>query len=1263
MLLDNMYKIAITLKPVHTNAKLDEPLTTDKLPVQLTPSQNLKNATGGMGNEAILSCPDGNVITIVNASIKCGKNSMDITNDAWKKCDQMSKCTLDPHDWGNCKIKTQTINVFYSCTKIYGQDCALFSPFKNDYAFFCRSSCMSFRKSCMNPEDNENKTDVLRCIWKLIKRNNLEHKCLFLLDGINQDQNNISWSSYTMEKFQLGTATVETSKWTRITFPKYIKDPIVFFTILDDYGYYATVLLRQVTNIGFNARLIIIICKKGHCAEDTKSHSTTIEWMAITVGEHSGDESMAIYAGLISTTGDSILKLPLNPHKKWSVITHIQETSLVKVDIASNSLGVPFVMHMVTETPEKIQVSFTYSIHKTPIAPNIKLGYVALEHGINPMKLYDTEFNTFKLEISKTKMKTINMVLGEKWPNSTKPFGSPQYIGSIAVVGLASNISGTLIAQNSYRMVNTSIEFVWNVQLHELIVSSISENITISGFVIENNEMISIRRICSYAKKITGDKRNRFCYNECIGDSGIKRCIGAENVTKCYHDRNSNCELIGDGILQDLITAYQNVIANGANKTNILNENGKTSVPSLPKSLNMPQIPRDSGSASDINNIPLNKVPIANGKNYELGEIVYSPQILNMECITGPWGQWSSCNHHCTSTLNDSNRVRKRMIYASNVGINSKPCITEEYEICKDLPSCGKLCVILQEDTGMEKNEYFIKWSKGCDIVIIQAANKSPIIKKVNQQIRASSLQLGSQVSYSKNSLLSIAKSRILFVHNTAHPLSNMLYSKKRSTNPEIQTITEGCNDSQNWSTCDAPCKDEDKPQQHLLIPIQCNDTRKDCVVDLKPCPNQPKPQQARCVLTNSIYEYKSKEWVKHGACICSRGIPCSASEIYKRKGYYELLHFENNAKIHNNIKIQNVQAFVSLANKERINIPSGFLKEITYGTFQEEELVNYCATGSKNYDAYDDDILWINCELASPKIRSDDDCIRKCKNIRDVCISDVPKSNIQAYVQCLNKKIMGNADSIDVIGFRHYKCKAPTLDFKNITKDPCDKLANIPYFQVSCAQYCNNILYECRNEAEHIREKNIRICMQNAIRSNRPQKNGTSVDFESSCTFKKTTLHGSGLVFCKEEVIDCAHEEWGAWSQCTGECIHFTKTVTEIPSRTRHRALQVDESIREYCEANFKTVDIERCIWLPQCISDAGTSISIKKHIAWEVEVRRKPDLQGWVMEYSKSTNERNKHIDKDNNIATPVKNCTIYRGHRNITNRKFVLQVCLKL
>ncbi|AFZ79579.1 hypothetical protein BEWA_024280 [Theileria equi strain WA] len=1171
-----------------------------------------------------IRCKSGHFINIISANITCNGSVVDATLEFWNVCRNKTKCIITMDNIETCFDPSGTFGkTEFTCSKLYALDCGLFHPRKAEDQEFCMRLCLGYIDQCRSKKDFLPRVFTLKCIEKLFRRNSFNKRCIFLLGSIRGENNDFKWDSYLMNKFETGRVVLTNMSWSYIKYTKPIENPIIIPSMAN-LRRYVKVNLFNVTNIGFQAKLLVIDCLDS-CKERRKEFKSTIGWLAISVGDHSPYIEKRLQVGALR--GKSSIILPLDPRKEWIILAQIQK-------IETEGGNIPRVFHTILTGDGK------YTIEFLPKERDVVIGYIAFEAD-GPHFIHDADVVVFSEVAESVNVCTISINIPRRWPKNIPMYGNTLHSSIIVNPNIQSNIS-SLRAERDVGATSDGKINLWNLKIEYIVEKpTITLPPIVHGIVIEDEASILLKRICKYC--IRGETKNetnstsnqstgsirrrsdtrtkRFCFKEC--KSLLGKCIDAENIRECYAGVSKGCRLLDSDMLLDSIISYKRAIA--------INEKRKVKE----NDVEIIQPPE-----------PTPVSPVEKEKN----------KTIVRDCLEGPWGEWSKCSNYCRSETVKSQRVRKRVIYAKNIGSGSRPCITVETQECLNLPNCSEFCL----KRAVDGVEHFFIWSKDCKISVDDLEEDK----------------------YAGN-------------------FEGLKSGVKGTESP-------GCKVDDNWSSCDAPCDLGNPFHEHLRIPLACSETKRECRVKPEKCRVQ--QVNPRCFLSNTVYDMDEETWVKNDACICMSGTVCTAEEIYMGEDYDDLLSFENISRVSTGIKNTAVQLFISVANGRRVNIPVGFLKEITYGKFNQEELQHFCATGGIRIEPPMKETLWTDCRLADSNEKNVEGDITKpqkssgmkksrctsiCYSIRGKCENEVQEIEDADIVRCFKETVLTKKESVDVISFRKYgNLQGISIPMDELSKKIADLMvemtSNTPenilssylsQYSISkhfvmlsdvfisftcnfgpnmervhelCVQSTKSILNMCIIRENNKKEGRIRLCMNKRIDGSKnvtQEKMSDEWEFKTYCHFKKVQPIGTGLVFCKNDNLNCDFDEWTQWSECTDTC---TRNGI-VPVRTRTRKMNGDASA---CNMkDNKLIETEPCLWLPQCPYDDIKDYieEMKTNIAWEVVLEKNSDLQEWALD---------ERADLENEFmegkTTPAKRCNIFLGQQQVQNTRLILQVC---
>lgn len=1185
----------------------------------------------------ILECPNAHFISVIKAGGKCGDVEYNIRGRVWELCSRKNICQLDNSILEKCNKDIVIHPITFTCSKVHAMECFLFHS-KNVDNGFCFHMCMNFMKNCQSERIHVTREERLKCLHNLFNGHLLYNKCTYVLESVDHENMQFDKKEYFDLKYETGKVTVENKKWTQVHFKNRIENPIIITSILPETEDYMAVLIDHVTTAGFLISINVVSCFE-KCQVIAKNKELTIRWLAITTGDHSPELNKAIKVGSLETRADQEVVLPLDTQRNWIVITQIQ-----KIDVTSDYsrrknehvLTIPVAFKSISEYIVRF---FVPAVEYAPTT-NVILGYVAFEDK-EDITLYGIGLKTFIITAPNILKASVRVKLPYTWPYPSHLFGLPIKFLDQATEPIRSYVTTLTVPsqQNKEPVIkvgkyNFEVDLGINyVELQPFLISGP----VVNGIIIEEVSSSLRRQICSFATKKENHIKSSACYDECIGPQGIRSCEDPGNIVGCYSDRSRSCYLDLREI-KKLAEEYVDYVKQHPEENELLNRDTETSKDIVDSGV-APADSKVNQTSSKIGKEGDSEKDAANNEVQERRNDG-SEVTVNRDCIEGPWGDWSECSRKCTTKNTTPIKRRKRAIYAVSLGDGSRKCETSETRPCEGIPNCADYCYGREGsgDAGKFQQKYYYIWSVMC---------KDIDVKKLELTYIPGSSPLAGAVSSSGD------------VGQIGSTQSQGARGRSLIMPPTV--ISALCNDPNNWTPCNAPCKQDsdEEPVEYLRAPITCNDTERPCSEKLDPCPEGMDDNESEvygsCILKYARYDIKEHSWSRDGSCICEEGIACTAEELYINSDYSDIIALEYGSELEQKLRGTPFQSLISLANYKNIQLPWGVVTDATYGKFKEDEVNSFCASGIRDLSLYPERTLWTDCRLAvsSNNLDVTPDCKSRCMAIRKECEQIHPPKPIEKLSRCIIDKLDKELDNIYVIGFKVNECMPPNLGTALAEEsEVCETTLPKDSKNKICLHMCEKILNLCKIAEKHQHEGNIRRCMVDHITTNDVMMEDRMLtDFSTLCTFKRVTVYGSGLVYCKTKQVACHPEEWSNWGECSNTCITMDPGSHAIPTRTRQRNLKKeDAALHEKCiEKGMVFVEHEKCLWLPQCQGDKVITEEItkfKQQVAWEAELNTTWNLQSWVLEDS---NEKGGHTSEE---------CSIYRGQRHVLNNKIIYQ-----
>lgn len=1029
----------------------------------------------------------------------------------------------------------------------------------------------------------------------------------------------------------MGKVTITNTKWVDVQFKRRIENPVVITSALPEDDEFNIIILEDITTAGFRISITAVDCQQ-QCKTSGKNRNFTVQWLAISSGDHSSDLDKPIKVGVLELGADESLVLPLDTRKNWVVLTQVQ-----KVKITGDSLNLKdshvLVLPMIIRGGWDSTVEFFLPAKEMIPRTRVTLGYLALED-TDDMNLYGIGLKMLIIMADDRRHSSVKVKLPYTWPYPSNLFASSMTFSEFAKGDALSQISSIhMKPQNKRERIIRSGHYNFTGELILNYMKAPPSNQkppVVNVVVIEDIASALKRQLCIFAKKKGNRNVNSACYDECVGTNGVSNCVDAPDLIACYTERSRICYLDSRD-LKHLAVQYVTYF-----KEHPTEEGGMANATKgsdyggpLADSKDAPsQLAPDSGNIQDTNPLIDPTIGVTSlTDDIQVHNESDEDITIRRNCIEGPWGEWSACSSRCKSDHIRSVQIRKRDIYAKNSGSGSTECITTSTRECADIPLCSTFCFSREGDGDKDtfQQQYFYIWSEKC-------------LHKVVDKVGFS---YTSVIPYNSGPM-----SNSSVIGKLDMPHSSPIIGK-RVTAPSVKGSSES--------------KDPAKSHGASLIR---SDSNSGCFDGSGPCLEKQSDAApsgyGACILTHARYDILGGSWSKDGSCICDEGIPCSAEEVRFAPDYSDILSLDANSTLEERVRGTPYQSLISLANFKRMELPWGPMKDVTYGIFKPEEVNNYCAYGNTALQEFPNDILWVNCLLAVPKKfgPKSPSCQSRCKMLRHHCETEVPDQEVDSLIECIKDLLATDISNIYVVSFNQQQCQPPSLGLGVFDEQQiCNTTLPPDGSGKKCSEMCERVLNKCKLISNHKREMQIRHCMlHHAAKNDVKEKNSRPLDFTEVCTFKRTKMYGSGLVYCKTRHINCDLEDWSNWEDCSGTCINLDPENRVVPTRTRHRILKNhDPSAHESClSKGIQFIENAECLWLPQCPDDRSITKEIeqtKRNVAWEIALETTWNLQSWVLE------------DSYEEQGDTQRNCSIYSGHRDVTNNKIIYQVGVKV
>ncbi|GIX63681.1 thrombospondin, type I repeat containing protein [Babesia caballi] len=1028
----------------------------------------------------------------------------------------------------------------------------------------------------------------------------------------------------------MGELVLKSGKVTTVKFKSKIENPVIFTSVPATTGGLHYTTINRVTSSQFRIAIRTLKCEAGcYAVKDGREYS--IQWLAMSKGSHSENLEQEITVGVISGHSGSEAILPLDPSKSWVLLLQTQESIPDLVGGHNQKrpvIAVPVVRKRHTAYKAKLLIS-EHARHN-PI--DIKLGYLAVEDTSEP-NLYGLGLRTFSTMPTQDNRTTVWLHVPYTWAYPKYVFAMVNTSAMYTSAMLESDVVTLRVNDADAHPVNaTKGLFEFSKQI--LLESAQSRRNTtqlprIRGFIIQDRASAMLSRICKFAKKSGTLTLSETCYYECMGPSGLSSCLQHADMAECFQQKRQQCVLDAP-LLKPMFEAYLDYMEQEAQQ-----EAQAAQPPDADVDEDAADGPPNTGDAADSAEEPPAPPP-----RVEPPKAV-EEVLVARDCIEGPWGEWSACSNKCSSERLKTVQRRRRPIYADKLGETSAPCVLVETRECEDVPPCSDFCYSregMDNKTGFQQKYFYIGSSK--------CPKEGPNV--VNEKL---------DFSFGAGSPHEVATVIRLGTASVARRTSSAASSPQR----QKDLYSAHCNDPHYWSSCNAPCTmpTRDEAVEYLRVHVNCFDSRRACTQQLAKCPPKETLERSKafgsCVLKHAFYDRDSRAWAKNGACLCEEGEPCTAEEVYVLTDPTDLTTIDAGAKLEQEVRATPYQPLISLADYMRIELPTDVITDVTYGRFQQHEVANFCATGSFEVPAFGDDIIWIDCRFAEPvNYNNDPQCRRRCLLLRGLCESETPPQTLEALGECVRNRLRTALTDMFVLNYKHYNCSDPVVVPNLLSEDDiCNVTGRVLSATRQCVVLCRRLLNMCKLTARHARERLLRQCMAARIARNDDVMEGVQpVNFRELCVFRRTKQVGTGMVYCKKRKLVCNPDSWEPWSACSASCINLTDGEDMIPKKTRHRRIN-SQSALELAHCRIKHMETKEempCFELPQCTDDKSIRHEISKtrvHVATETEHPTHWDLQGWLLR------------DSRQGESTRDMRCTIFSGHRDISNNKIIYEV----
>ncbi|GFE54939.1 type I repeat containing protein [Babesia ovis] len=1188
----------------------------------LTSNDEIRTVSNFIGI-ANAECPPGHVIAFLDAVANCAGTPRYFTVSIWDTCPYHTNCKFKLNRIGGCWSKWRLNKLKYVCIRVHDFDCILFYAKVPANRNFCLNTCMHFSKQCTNATLPISRKKRLRCIATSFKTNAFDQRCSFLFERLNKVDVRYT-ETYFDPKHEIGEVELTNGVWTNVKFTNPIESPVVFTSVPQSSSNPVHVDISDVSRTGFWATTYVLHCTPS-CIFLSSPIKHTVQWIALSKGDHSPKPNGIIRSGIITSNVSKKVKLPLDPSRHWIVILQTQGTTMDLENIRyqrKTMLIIPALM----KYRGIYRVNFAFTGNSRTDDKQVKLGYLAIEKK-SDIKFHGLKLMTFVEESDMLGVAKVSIDLPYTWPNPKHIFG---YV-TVPVLNIPDDEDQAPIGVPRLKVfqdapaVNTdaiTYEFTTEMTVVPIMPTYRLHLANVYGFFIQDEGYAMAEEICNFAKKKGHRNISTTCYDYCINANGIRKCAHDDDLVICFQRKHPECVIDAPG-LEHKIKKYVKYIRK---------KYPEDATPVKDYNLYIPEENTDNAPKVDEPEQKEEEKP-------EVVEVEAVDLIIERDCIPGPWGEWSACSNKCTSDKLTTVQVRRRPVYAPKAGLNTLSCQLTETRECTGLPQCSEFCYS-REGAGepqVFQQKYYYIWSEKCEDPNVAHDNELEPFQFIAGTQHESEVVTRMGINHNMMGL--------------QEALNNLGNNSANSYDPRYT-------DPNNWSGCNAPCKlDKNNTEtEYLRVPLTGYDHRRPCKQKLKNCPpkeiEEHSDEHHGCVLKYAFYDPALKTWTKDGACLCEGGYACTAEEIHVHGNTSELVSTDNDGYLEHLVRATPYQLHISLANYNRIELPTDVVRDVAYGTFKQGELGNYCATGNIEVREFSDDIMWIDCRLAvSSDYRNQSGCQDRCQLIRAACEEEIQQPTVAEIGKCVDNRIRYATTNIFVLNFKFNNCSDPMTNALT-EAEICDIMERNIKRTRQCSMLCRRLVNMCKTLLDHSRERVIRHCMLRHIQKNDiVMYDRKPVNFQDLCVFKHTKIMGSGLVYCKKHKLVCEAGPWGPWKPCPASCIYMKDGKFDVPYRVRTRQLKVstyDEKIR-CIRKGVVSMEKVPCLWLPQCPDDPTIRQEMEAqqfHLVWETPIESTWDLQGWVLNDSR---QGESSLDQ---------HCTIYSGQRDVSKNNIIYQ-----